>query len=147
METMKDSSYGVIPVLQEGAQWKVFLIHQYGSAGDVYWTFPKGHKEEGETQEEAALRELLEETGITPDEVVTTKEYVQAYTFKYEDMLIEKQVIYYLGIVKEPTFTIQEDEVKDAGWFSFEEASAKLSFEHARTMLKDVESDLTKRTI
>ena len=146
MQTKKDSSYGVIPVRKEGSEWKVFLIHQYGSAGDVYWTFPKGHKETGETPQEAALRELKEETDITLQKLVTHKEYVQSYTFKYEDLLIEKQVIYYLGIVDGDGYTIQEDEVSEAGWFSFDEAEQKLSFEHARTMLKEVEADLCIQT-
>ena len=147
METMKDSSYGIIPVLKEGTQWKVFLIHQYGSAGDVYWTFPKGHKEEGETSHQAALRELLEETGITPHMVFTEREYVQSYTFKYEDMLIEKEVIYYLGVVADEAYVIQEDEVQEAGWFTFEDAYTKLSFEHARTMLREVYEDLEKKDV
>lgn len=142
METKKDSSYGIIPVRKEGSAWKVFLIHQYGSGGDVYWTFPKGHAEAGETKQQAALRELSEETGMLLQQMMTQKEYIQSYSFMYEDILIEKQVVYYIGVVSDPAYSIQEDEVKEAGWFSFSEAEERLSFEHARTMLKEVGSDL-----
>jgi 8-oxo-dGTP pyrophosphatase MutT (NUDIX family) len=37
----------------------VLSIYRYG-----YWDFPKGHVEEGETDQEAAMREVTEETGI-----------------------------------------------------------------------------------
>jgi diadenosine hexaphosphate hydrolase (ATP-forming) len=41
----------------------VLLIKVKNLQGQVVWTFPKGHLEPGETAEEAALREVEEETG------------------------------------------------------------------------------------
>jgi len=59
----KDYSYGIIPV-----------YHKIAEVGDYYfllvkncnnsWSFPKGHAEAGETEEETAQRELFEETGV-----------------------------------------------------------------------------------
>ena len=49
-------SYGVIPV----HNGKFLLLKQ----NKGHWGFPKGHKEGNETDEECALRELKEESGI-----------------------------------------------------------------------------------
>lgn len=142
METVTDSSYGVIPVGRFGDAWKVFLIHQYGSAGDVYWTFPKGHAEGEESPEEAAVRELKEETGIDLSKLVMDKVYPQTYSFMSGDTMVEKYVGYYLGIVENDQFSIQEQEVQEAGWFTFDDARALLTFDHARILLTEVEVDI-----
>ena len=47
-------------VLREG---KVLLVEVENLKGEIVWTFPKGHLEEGESALEAALREVEEETG------------------------------------------------------------------------------------
>jgi len=141
MEIKQDYSCGVIPVIKTDQGWNVFLIYQYGSSGDVFWTFPKGHLEAGESPLEAATRELLEETGI----VATLREdiaFEQAYTFLYEGCQIEKKVTYYLGIASSTSFSIQEDEVQEAGWFSFEEAAQKLTHDSAKEILQSVSEAL-----
>ncbi len=142
MEHKEDISFGVIPLLKDQVQWKVFLIHQHGLANDIYWTFPKGHPEVGETQEEGALRELFEETGLVPKELKTDVVYTQEYTFPYEGTIIHKKVLYYIGIITDANFVIQEEEVKEAGWFTFREASERLSHDRAKAMLLQVQSDI-----
>ncbi|MBD3304395.1 NUDIX domain-containing protein, partial [Candidatus Woesearchaeota archaeon] len=39
-----------------------YLLVKHKEGG--HWDFPKGHAEEGETEEETALREIYEETGL-----------------------------------------------------------------------------------
>lgn len=143
MQSKEDISYGVIPLLEDQTGWKVFLIHQYGLKGDIYWTFPKGHPEEGETREESALRELYEETGLTPKTLLTSVTYEQFYSFPYEGMRIDKKVLYYVGIIESSAFCIQAEEVKEAGWFTFVEADEKLSHQRAKIMLTQIKSDLS----
>lgn len=142
MHTEEDYSYGVIPLIKEGDDWKVFLINQYGSAGDVYWTFPKGHKEDGESDTEAALRELAEETSITLEKLVGTKVYTQEYSFRYNEHTIHKKVSYFIGIAQSNTFLIQADEVKEAGWFGLEEARERITYDPAKIMFDAVSNDI-----
>lgn len=142
METKDDISYGVIPMHYSGGTWNVFLIRQYGSTGDVYWTFPKGHPETTETPSQCAVREFKEETGMELKELYIDREYTQEYSFRYEDVMINKKVVYYLGVVADPAFTIQEDEVQEAGWFARHEALARLTYEPARALFETVINDL-----
>lgn len=128
-------------MLNDHGIWKVFLINQYGSAGDVYWTFPKGHPEDNESPKEAALREFREETGIATCELIEDKTYAHRYSFMYEDTCINKSVRYYLGMVSSSEFSIQEDEVKEAGWFTLDEAKALLTYEYAKEVIDDLRQE------
>jgi tRNA nucleotidyltransferase (CCA-adding enzyme) len=138
METINDYSYGVIPVQKNGTIWKVFLINQIPRQGNLFWTFPKGHPEEQETQKETALRELFEEAGIVPDQLSDEKTFTQEYSFTFEDTLINKKVVYYLGFVSTDVYVLQEDEVAEAGWYSFAEAQELLTHDIARELLTKV---------
>jgi 8-oxo-dGTP pyrophosphatase MutT (NUDIX family) len=142
MEHQEDTSFGIIPLLKEKEIWKVFLIHQHGLAKDIYWTFPKGHPEKNETQEEAALRELYEETGLVPTQLHTDMVYVQTYSFLFDGMMIDKKVTYYIGIISNAEFTLQAEEVKNAGWFTFDEAQELLTHKPAKSMLAEVREDI-----
>ncbi len=57
----KDESFGIVPLRRNANAWQVFLIqHKHGR----HWGFPKGHAESGEMPEDAAARELKEETNL-----------------------------------------------------------------------------------
>lgn len=136
MESKTENSYGVIPLRNEEGEWKVFLIDQYGAANDTFWGFPKGHSEPGESGEEAARRELREETALRAERFLPAS-FSQEYFFMFEGVQIRKQVTYYVGIVEDPDFSIQQDEVKDAGWFSVEEAMERLTFPRTKEILSE----------
>lgn len=60
---------------------KILMVRQYVQRGDVVWNFPGGEIEDGETPEQACIREVKEETGY---DVVVKKllfEKSNKYTF------------------------------------------------------------------
>lgn len=58
----KGLAYGGVVVNDAGQ----VLLREPANHFDGYvWTFPKGHPDDGETAEEAAVREVREETGVT----------------------------------------------------------------------------------
>ncbi|MBS3787643.1 NUDIX hydrolase [Candidatus Bipolaricaulota bacterium] len=58
----------IIPLITEGQGDEVLLVKQYREpAGQPLWELPAGTLEEGETQEECARRELIEETNHRPN--------------------------------------------------------------------------------
>jgi tRNA nucleotidyltransferase (CCA-adding enzyme) len=74
------------------------------------WGFPKGHMEMGETEEETALRELREETGIRLDNPLDTR------------IRFRNNVYFLVSISKENlTHTTIEDkeEIEKMCWFSY----------------------------
>jgi 8-oxo-dGTP pyrophosphatase MutT (NUDIX family) len=139
MQTKYDKSFGVIPVRKVSNTWEVFLIHQYSRIGDnTYWTFPKGHPEEGESSVDTALRELEEETGINQVTLWGDKEFKSKYQFKYDGDLIKKTVTYYLAKVTQSDFKIDESEVREAGWYQLEEAKDRLDYQKTRSLFNEV---------
>lgn len=84
------------------------------------YDLPKGHIEGNETELECALRELEEETGITPDKIWidTTFRYSVTYFTVYGDTgeLVEKTTVIFMGILREPT----EIRVKTAEHIGYE---------------------------
>jgi len=100
---------------------------------DGHWGFPKGHVEKNESEEETAVREVCEETGLT----VTLKEGFKVsveYSIKQETM---KEVVYFLAMVQEERVYIQVDEVKDYKWTSFEITKQLLSYESSKQVLEE----------
>lgn len=142
MQTISDTSYGIIPLSKTERGWEVFLINQIGRRGDTFWTFPKGHPEEGETPEATAKRELFEETGMHPSEILAHEPFVQSYEFVHEGTLIQKESFYFLGLVADRTFTIEEREVMEAGWFLLDDAIERLTHAQAKQMLLQVQHHL-----
>lgn len=102
-----------------------YLVCQ-ASGGREHWVLPKGHIEQEESAEHAAVREVREETGVRAE--------VQAPVglCPIETKMETKQVLYYLmrSVGDEPT-----SEQREIFWCSFEEALEKLTFEDARLIL------------
>ena len=73
---------------------KVLIIQVKNMKGKKIWTFPKGHIEAGETPRQAALREVLEETGY---KAAIIRPMIRVkYAFTFQGNYIKKMVQWYL---------------------------------------------------
>lgn len=140
MTDTTDRSYGIIPLRRQGEDWEVLLIHQYSRiGGNSYWVFPKGHPEPNETPELTARRELREETGLTVDRLVAEPTFTLEYRFTFEGKSIEKQVVFFLGLVPDgQSLRLEADEVREAKWYPLAEAYERLDYQNTKEVFQRV---------
>ncbi|GAB4142130.1 MAG: NUDIX domain-containing protein [Patescibacteria group bacterium] len=130
---MEDKSYGIIPIMIKD-KTPFFLIVQLGAG---HWAFSKGHLEHGETEISAAKRELLEETGIKKCKVIASRSFIENFSYKREGEIINKEVKYFLGIVKNPSVTIDQNEIRNYVWLPYYSALRRITFPQAKKVLSD----------
>lgn len=99
-----------------------------------YWGFPKGHIDPGEKSEEAALREVEEETGIKAE--IVKKLGDNGYVYQRDGEKVFKLVIMFLMRYISGDVKYQEEELLDAQWVSVEAALDKLSFKKDKQFLE-----------
>lgn len=111
---------GIVARFISGGRVEIACIYRE-ARGD--WTFPKGKLDEGETFEQAALREVHEETGLTCDVVrfVGTTNYTHRKGKP-------KIVAYYLMSVADGEFAPNE-EVDELVWLGMEHVRQHLTWE------------------
>lgn len=145
MKTKEDISYGVVPLLKEGEDYKVLVVHQISYRGDDFWILPKGHTELGESPMDTARRELAEETGVTDVIIKEEPTFSIDYTFTHENTKIRKTVQYFIGFcATQHTAITQPQEIKELKWCSFEEAAKLLTHQNSKNTLEQVRQTLTK---
>lgn len=111
IDSLYRKSCGVIPFRWNNGEKEYLILLQTNNC----WSFPKGHMEAGEREEETALRELREETGL------------EALLIQGERVVLEydippfsrKQVALFLGQV-EGDLDLQKSEILDHAWLKAE---------------------------
>ena len=96
------------------------FVAMIATRGRTRWGLPKGAVSEGETSEQAALREVQEETGLDA-EIVEPLDTIE-YFFRAGDTLIKKSVDFYLMHYVGGSSTPQLSEVDDVEWVELSEA-------------------------
>ena len=112
---------------------KILLIRQISGM----WGFPKGHVEDGETEEETAAREVKEETNIDV-KVDSSKRYVMHYMTDKEKY---KEVVLFVAKRTGGFLRMQQEEIIEAGWFDYDEALKIISYDNTKEIFKQVLKD------
>jgi ADP-ribose pyrophosphatase YjhB (NUDIX family) len=113
------------------------LIGRYdlkdASGKRVLWSLPKGHIEEGETPEEAAIREVAEETGINSS--ITKSLGVIDFWFMAGGKRIHKTVHHFMFTEIGGTLLAQESEVDEVSWFPLSEIVERLAYPDEKKLI------------
>ncbi|TMK17766.1 MAG: NUDIX hydrolase [Actinobacteria bacterium] len=96
------------------------------------WTLPKGKLDPGETLEEAAIREVREETGFRTE--IERRIGEAAYRDRHGR---PKRVTYYAMRPVKGRFR-KNDEVDELRWLTIDEAERLLSYGHDRNLVRQV---------
>lgn len=101
-----------------------------------YYGFPKGHCEAGETEQETALREVREETGLRVD-ILPGFRYVDEHPIPSKPGVI-KQIVYFAAEYADQKIRFQADELRSARLMTFEEALDAFQWESSKVILHKV---------
>jgi len=131
---MEVSAGGVV-FRREADQILVCLI---STQNRTAWQLPKGIIEDGEAPEDAAAREVAEETGLRGELVASLEriEYWYVWTHGGDRDRIHKLVHFFLFRYISGSTDDHDDEVDEARWVALDEARTMLSFENERRVLE-----------
>lgn len=137
MQTEK-SCGAVVFTREHGALRYVIICSTEG-----FYGFPKGHMEPGETEEQTALREIYEETGLNVhliDGFRTTDEHPH---HRPSRPTVMKHMVYFLAEYADQQPKAQLSEVSSISLMSYEEALKAFQFESSRRILTEAHQFIT----
>ncbi|MBQ3009520.1 MAG: NUDIX domain-containing protein [Oscillospiraceae bacterium] len=123
-----EKSCGAV-VFRKGEKETQILLIKHMNGG--HWAFPKGHMEKGETEEETALREILEETGLA---VTLDTNYRKVVTYSPRRDVV-KDVVYFVAVAQSDKAVAQEGEISQVKWVEMQSAVEHVSYENDKTVL------------
>lgn len=125
------SAGGIVYRLEEAAPLFLLIRDSYGN-----WGFPKGHVERGESAEDAALREVREETGLQELASRGLIDTIDWY-FRFRGRLIHKSCHFYLMETSQSDTAPQRAEgITACQWVTYGEAHEAVSYANAREVLR-----------
>src|SRR3989338_6587454 len=103
-----------------------FLVLHYAAG---HHDLPKGHIEKGESEKQAAIRELAEETGSLENEIKFIPELREeiAYLFTSEKNLVKKTVVFFLATTKKKEVKVSHEHKKHL-WLNYTDAYKRLTY-------------------
>ena len=122
---------------------KILLLYKNYRNKYEGWVLPKGTVEQGETHEETALREVLEESGAK----ATIVKYIgkSEYSFSVPESIVEKEVHWYLMIADSYYSKPQREEYfVDSGFYKYHEAYHLLRFPNEKQILEKAYHEYTE---
>ena len=139
-----------IVVYREAGDGRSYLLLRSRVTRSPMWEFPKGGVEPGETEREAAERELWEETGLAADEIELGDGFREEERYYFTlgqgsgRRLVMKRVAYFLARARTDRIRISH-EASDFRWVAYAEARRLVRFRAKQEVLDRAERWLSGR--
>ena len=103
---------------------KALLISAQDDEGKLFWSFPKGHQETGETDVETAIRETKEETGL--DVEIININPIKTGHFRHGGT-VYKEILLFIAKPLNDKLKPQEEEIEQIKWVQINEVGKYLA--------------------
>lgn len=127
-----EKSCGAIIFYKTKQNTKILLVKNNNGR---YWSFPKGHIEEGETEQETAIREIKEETGLDVTLTPGFREISEYCPFGR----IRKRVVFFLARAFTDNVKIQEEEIDSYIWVDLQQARKMCTYDNDLRIIEKAE--------
>lgn len=138
---MREKSAGAVIFRRVGQKNKYLLLH-YESG---HWDFPRGHIERGETEQEAAAREIEEETGIKKINFIPGFRVSASWFYRKKigekRLMSNKTAVLFLAETEARRVKISDEHI-GYKWLAFDKDVNKLTFLQSRKILEKAEKFL-----
>jgi len=128
-----EDSCGAVVFTRENGEIRYVIVQSL----EGYYGFPKGHMEAGEGEEETALREIYEETGLRAA-ILAGFRAVDEHPIPQKAGVM-KRIFYFVAEYRDQTIRYQEEELRAACLMTFAEAMAAFQFESSRRILREAD--------
>ena len=128
-----EKSCGAVIFYKSRQNTKILLVK---NSNGRYWSFPKGHIEDGENEHQTAIREIKEETGL---DVVIEKGFREISEYCPFGK-IRKRVVFFLAQAFTDNVKIQEEEIDSYIWVDLQQARKMCSYDNDLRIIEKAET-------
>lgn len=128
-----EKSCGAVIFRKNKNDVKLLLVKNHNGR---HWSFPKGHIEENETEEETAIREIKEETNLDVKIMDNFREVSSYCPFGK----IRKEVVFFLARTVSDNIKLQESEIDSFLWVDIDGAKKLCSYENDFNLIDKADS-------
>ena len=128
-----EKSCGAVIFYKTRQDTKILLVKNNNGR---YWSFPKGHIEDGENEHQTAIREIKEETGLDVTIFNGFREVSEYCPFGK----IRKRVVFFLARAFTDNVKIQEEEIDSYIWVDLQQARKMCSYDNDLRIIDKAET-------
>jgi 8-oxo-dGTP pyrophosphatase MutT (NUDIX family) len=121
-------------VVRRGGDVAVIVPVRRDPRGNRVLGLPKGHPDGDETPEQAATREVNEETGLKVNLIDKLGEV--EYRYERRGRAVHKRVVFFLFDYVSGDLADHDHEIEDARWMPIAEAAEALTYDGEREMVR-----------
>lgn len=132
-----EKSCGAIVIYHSGDRYKTLLVRNHNGRN---YSFPKGHVEKGETEQQTAVREVREETGLDIEIIDSFREVADYCPFGK----IKKRVVFFMAQTFSDKVRLQEEEIDSYIWVDLFEAHHRCTYDNDLRVIRKAKENLYK---